>query len=171
MTRDQKARAPSPPPKQVSVLPSTQLRDGQARSTFATFYNSATSGAVKGGARNMRNLTSGQIGSTANRWRGSNYGGWSSPELDLLWDQFNSTLDHQGRNRQVVQMARLASEALPVFNLYFNFNVSAHTAAVVGSDPQAVDTLVNWNIHDWELRGRRPDWGQALWFPSLGRRP
>jgi hypothetical protein len=36
--------------------------------------------------------------------------------------------------------------------LFFNYNVSAHAAAVHGPDPKAFDTLVNWNIHEWELR-------------------
>lgn len=136
---------------QVSVLPSTQLRDGQARSTFPTLYNSATSAAVRGGAHNLGNLTSAQIGTPANRWRGSNYGGWSDPEFDRLWEAYNTTLERTERERQVVEMARIVSEQLPHFNLYWNFNVSAHSAALRGPDPQAVDTLVNWNIHEWEM--------------------
>jgi peptide/nickel transport system substrate-binding protein len=136
---------------QVAVLPSTQLRDGQARSTFATFYNSAASPALKAGERNLGNLSSAAIGSPANRWRGSNYGGWSNSEYDRLWDAFNTTLERAERNRQVVDMARLASEHLPIFNLYWNFNVSAHSAALRGLDPQAIDTLVNWNVYEWEM--------------------
>lgn len=137
---------------QVSVLPSTQLRDGQARSTFPSLYTTATSGAVKGGERNLGNYTTSSIGTPGNRWRGSNYGGWSDPQYDRLWDEFNTSLDRSERDRQVLEMAKLISEQLPLYNLYWNFNVTAHGAALRGPDPQAMDTLVNWNIHEWELR-------------------
>ncbi|MPZ12858.1 MAG: hypothetical protein GEU73_00255 [Chloroflexi bacterium] len=137
---------------QVSVLPSTQLRDGQARSTFPTFYNTATSPAVRGGERNLGNFTTDSSGTPTNRWRGSNYGGWSNSEYDDLWDQFNTTLERSERNQQVVEMARLISEDLPLYSLYWNFNVSVHRADVGGPDPEAVDTLVNANIHEWEWR-------------------
>jgi len=49
-------------------------------------------------------------------------------------------------------MARRLSEEMPFIMLFFNYNVSAHASAVRGPDPKAFDTLVNWNIHEWELR-------------------
>jgi ABC-type transport system substrate-binding protein len=107
---------------------------------------------LKWGERNLGNLSSAAIGSPANRWRGNNYGGWSDSDYDRLWESFNTTLDRSERNRQVFEMARIASEQLPHFNLFWNFNVSAHSADVRGPDPQAVDTLVNWNVYEWEMR-------------------
>jgi hypothetical protein len=41
---------------------------------------------------------------------------------------------------------------LPMTVILFNYNVSAFSSAVRGADPTAFDTLINWNIHEWELR-------------------
>jgi hypothetical protein len=36
--------------------------------------------------------------------------------------------------------------------LIFNYNVSAHSSAVTGPDPKAFDTLVDWNIYEWQIK-------------------
>ena len=46
-------------------------------------------------------------------------------------------------------MVKLINEELPLFFLYWNFNVSIHTSRVQGPDPKAIDTLINWNVHEW----------------------
>jgi len=93
------------------------------------------------------------IPTVQNRWQGMNRGGWSNPEYDQLWDAFTVTMDRAGRNRQVVRMEALISEQLPVIPLFFNFAASAYLNALHGPDPGAVnDTLITWNIHEWELR-------------------
>jgi peptide/nickel transport system substrate-binding protein len=135
-----------------TVMASTQLRDYEIRATFPGVYSTAMGGALKGGTRNLINHISSSIGTPANRWQGQNYSGWSNAEFDRLYDAFTSTLDSADRQRQVVQMAKLISDDAAFIMLFFNFNVSAHSAAVRGPDPKAFDTLVNWNIHEWELR-------------------
>ncbi len=137
---------------QATVMSSTQLRDYQVRDTYPGVYASAMGGAVKGGTKNLSNWVSSQIGTAANRWAGANYSGWSNPDYDRLYDQFSSTLDSAERNRQVVQMARHISEEVAVIMLFFNFNVSAHSSAVTGPDSKAFDTLVDWNIDQWQMR-------------------
>ena len=132
---------------QVSVLPTSQLRDGQARSTYPSVHTTAMSPAFRRGEKNLEQFTTSQIGSPTNRWRGGNYGGWSNPDFDRLWEAFNSALERPQRDRQVIEMAKLISDQLPYFFIYWNFNVSTHSSAVRGPDPEAIDTLVNWNIH------------------------
>jgi peptide/nickel transport system substrate-binding protein len=137
---------------QSNFMSETQLRDTQFRSSFPGLEGNASGGAVQYGERNLQNWTSAQAASPATNWRGSNYGGWSNPEYDRLWEQFNLTLERQQRNQQVVQMAALISQDLPLLMLYWNFNISAYSSAVKGVDTNAVDTLVNGNIHEWEMR-------------------
>jgi peptide/nickel transport system substrate-binding protein len=135
-----------------TVMASTQLRDYEIRATFPGVYSTAMGGALEGGTRNLINHISSSIGTPANRWQGQNYSGWSNGEYDRLYDAFTSTLDPAERQRQAVQMAKLVSDDAAFIMLFFNFNVSAHSAAVRGPDPKAFDTLVNWNIHEWEMR-------------------
>jgi peptide/nickel transport system substrate-binding protein len=136
---------------QAQVMSSTQLRDIEYRSTFPTLIGNATNAAVQNAERSLQNWTTAQAGNPANRWRGNNYGGWSNGEYDALWEAYNTTLDRAERNRQMIQMARVVSEQLPLYNLFWNFNVTAHSATLRGPDPNAIDVLVNWNVHEWEM--------------------
>ncbi len=136
----------------ITGLPSTQLRDGPARATFPAILSASASPAVKGGTNNLGNFSTPAIRSEANAWRGSNFGGYSNPEFDRLWDAFNSTLDPAERERQAIAMARIISVDLPLVDLYWNPNITAHTASLQGLDPEGIDQLVNWNVHEWMLR-------------------
>jgi peptide/nickel transport system substrate-binding protein len=136
----------------TTVMSSTQLRDGQVRSTFPGVYSTAMGGAVKGGTRNLSNLTISKIGTAATRWQGSNYGGWSSASYDRLYDTFATTLDPIQRNQQVVQLAKMLSDDVAVIMLFFNFNVSAHSAALTGPESNAFDTLIDWNVETWTMK-------------------
>jgi peptide/nickel transport system substrate-binding protein len=122
-----------------TILPNAQVRDGQARHTFSGL------GWSVGGAEEA--FTSEQIGTPGNRWGGSNRGGWSNAEYDRLWGLYNTTLDSIERDRQLIRMAQVVDEQLPIFILYFNYSVVAHIAAISG--PRA-RTL--WNVHEWQIR-------------------
>src|SRR5579862_2822201 len=65
--------------------------------------------------------------------------------------KFTGPVDPTQRDQQVVQMATLISQALPMIMRYRNFDVSAYSSALTGPNPQALDSLVHWNIYDWEL--------------------
>ena len=100
----------------------------------------------------VENFLSSQIGTAANRWRGQNRGGWVNADVDRLWDGFNRTLDPPERDRQMVEIARIVSEQLPIFTFYPNIRVRAHVAALRGPDVGAPTTLPQWNVHEWEFR-------------------
>lgn len=134
---------------QPALLPAAQLRDAQVRASFPAFYTT-TGGGVREGRMDF--LTSGQIPTPANRYSGGNRGGWSNSEYDGWWDAFSTTLDRSERDRHVVMMEQLASEQLPALMLFFNFGVSAHLAALRGPDSRAIDSAVNWNVYEWELK-------------------
>jgi peptide/nickel transport system substrate-binding protein len=130
------------------AIPSAQATNGEVRATFPALSSVATGG----GEANLNFLSSAQIPSPANRWRGNNRGAWSSSEYDRLWDAFQTTLDRMERNQQVIQMMKLATEDVAMLFLFHNPNVTAHWASLRGPAIGAPDTLVNWNIHEWELR-------------------
>ena len=66
----------------------------------------------------------------ANRWSGSNRGGWTNPEFDRLAQQFNTTLDRSQRAPLIVQMAKIFSDEAAVISLYFNPTATAFVAGI-----------------------------------------
>jgi peptide/nickel transport system substrate-binding protein len=129
------------------AIPTAQATDGQVRATFPALSSVATGG----GEANLNFLTTSQIPSPGNRWTGNNRGGWVSPEYDRLWDQFNTTLDRSERNRQAIEMMRLATEDVAMMFLFHSANVTAHLSALRGPELGTPDTLTSWNLHEWEL--------------------
>jgi len=129
-------------------LSASQTTDPQIRATASGFLTSGATGAEASLAR----YTTSQIGSPANRWRGQNYLGWSNSEYDRLYEQFNSTLDRNERNQQVVQMMRLLTQDVGGLVFYHDPGVTAHTAALSGPEVGAPDHTLAWNVYEWELR-------------------
>jgi peptide/nickel transport system substrate-binding protein len=132
---------------QERVLPARQMSDGEARSTYRTLQ---TSGG--GTEKSFVQMHSRAIPAPANRWSGNNRGGWVSPAFDRLAEAYETTLDRGERARTMAEMARLVSEDVPVFPLYFNFIVIAHAARLHGPALVAPEAEVSWNVHTWELR-------------------
>jgi peptide/nickel transport system substrate-binding protein len=133
----------------VSLISSTQLRDLDYRHAFSGVYSGGTSAAARGGINAVTTYRTPPGGITLNM---GNYAGWSNPDYDRIHDTFLATLDQGERNRQVIQMVKMLTDELPMTVILFNYNVSAFSSAVRGADPTAFDTLINWNVHEWELR-------------------
>jgi ABC-type transport system substrate-binding protein len=131
------------------VINATQLRDQQLRASFPTMYSTSAGGGERG---QLGQFASSEIPRPENRWAGSNRGGWVNPEYDQLWNAFNQTLERPQRDQQAIQMMKIVSDNLPAFMSFFNYYVNAHTSDLVGPDPTGYDTLVFWNMHEWELR-------------------
>ena len=132
---------------QPYVLPAEQVRDNQTRATFPALSTTSTGF----GERNVAIFASAQIGSPANRWAGTNRGGWSNPDYDRIYNTFTTTLDPAQRQAQVIQMAQLTSENLPAYLLYFNLGVLASAASLTGPERPGPDSLDLWNLYAWEL--------------------
>jgi len=130
------------------VLPGNIGNVNEYRTTFPDMYTSTT------GAQEVQLdvFSSAQIATAAKRWAGNNRGGWENAEFDRLWNAFNSTLDRKERDRQVIDMMKVVTDQLPGIMLYFNVDPLAHSAAIKGPELQTPETLVLWNMHDWEWR-------------------
>jgi len=126
-----------------TILSAAALRDNQLRSSFPALYIASSS--------RLESFATASIPTPANRWTGSNRGGWVSSEYDRLWQAFNATLDGSQRIGQMVQMLKLLSDEVPSLVLYYNPSIAAHLAVLQGPDSASLNTDV-WNIHEWELR-------------------
>ncbi len=133
---------------QPFVLSLTAGRDNEVRATFPGMTQIGLSSREE----TVDNFLSSQIGTPANRWRGNNRGGWVNPDVDRLWEEFNRTLDRAERNRQMVEIARIVSEQLPIYTFYPNIRVRAYSSALRGPEIGSPTTLPQWNIYEWELR-------------------
>lgn len=126
----------------------------------APLEHRATFPGIQGtGGASEASWTTATLATAANRWAGSNKGGWTSPEYDRLYNAFNSSLDQAERTRHFIQMQVLFTQNLPMFLNYFSIKtwaIGGHLTnwkpevKPVGSLTQA--TLRNWNINEWEWR-------------------
>ncbi len=100
---------------------------------------------------------SSEVGTPANRWRGRNRSGWTSPEYDRLWEAWRTELELAERGRLAAQMMALVSEHLPGYALYFAQDVYAWGAALKGPTGREASrfgttsrpTTAYWDIHNW----------------------
>jgi peptide/nickel transport system substrate-binding protein len=130
------------------VLPTTIGNVNEYRTTFQDFYASST------GLKEIELdiFSSAQIATAGRNWAGQNRGAWLSPDYDRWFDAFNTTLDRSQRNQQLVEMMKVVSDQLPGIFLYHNIGPEAHAGALRGVLPQSPETLVNWNMHEWEWK-------------------
>jgi peptide/nickel transport system substrate-binding protein len=104
--------------------------------------------------------TSAEVGTAANRWRGRNRTGWTSPEYDRLYDAWSAELDRTERGKLVAQMMALVSENVVGYTLYFAQAVAAWVNTLQGPNDREASrfgetsraTTAYWNIHDWSFK-------------------
>jgi peptide/nickel transport system substrate-binding protein len=130
------------------AIPVAMTRDNSTRMLYPGILSHGVSTSERDA---LLNMTTEAIGTPANRFTGTNRGGWSNPEYDRLWGVYSSTLDRSERTRYVIEIMKLRAEQLPSIMLFFNYSVVAHTAALRGPTRNAPSTLPHWNIHEWEL--------------------
>lgn len=131
------------------LLSELEDRDPQLRATYPAL-GTANSGLSE--QTLLVKVYSGNIATAANRWQGSNRGGWVNAEYDRLYEAFISTLDRTQRNQQMTQAMKLVSEELPIFPLYFGYFVVAHTSSLQGPTVYAPGGWSTWNAASWEWR-------------------
>lgn len=132
-----------------NTLPPAQTRMGEIRSTFPTLYSVGTSL----GTDALSSFLSTRVAGPANRWVGTNRGGWSSREYDGLFDAFSTTLDRTERATDVAEMARLVTHSVAAISLYFNPAITAYATSLQGPHTVSPATDPMWNIYQWEYSG------------------
>ncbi|HEY3115496.1 MAG TPA: ABC transporter substrate-binding protein [Chloroflexota bacterium] len=87
---------------------------------------------VRGGSNDYSNYTSVQIPRPENQWRGSNYGGWNSPDYDRAFGNWLTTLDPSERVKRIADMERVMTEQVPIIPHFFDVQVNPHPASLQG---------------------------------------
>src|SRR5205823_5455389 len=72
----------------------------------------------------MQHLTSSQIPTEQNRWRGANYGGYSNPTLDRLFDAYIGTLDVPTRQGLLADILKI--DAADVASIHLNYDMATN---------------------------------------------
>jgi peptide/nickel transport system substrate-binding protein len=128
----------------IHVIPAAQEQDLVQVSTYPALRieQSVFPGTSK--------MASSLIATEANRWAGSNRGGYSNPEFDRLYDAVIFSFDRAVRDQATIQALKFASEELPILPLYYLSLASAHTANLVGmgggySNDTAWDNVSQWH--------------------------
>lgn len=132
---------------QEAVFP-VQGRDTQALSTYRSL---ATTGGVTGDGL-LRNFTTSNVSSAANRWIGQNRGGWTNAEYDRLVEGAFTTLDREERIRSIVQATRIISEEAAVIPLYYTPSVLSYVSGLKGVSVRSLNVDPEWNVYEWEFR-------------------
>lgn len=134
---------------QSRLLSEVEQNDRELRSTYPAFATADTVGLAE---RTVYVKLYGPNAATArNRWSGSNRGGWQHPEFDRLYDQLTTNLDPVARTNAIVQAAKLVSDEVPLYPLYYNYEVRAHVAALRGPQNYAPGGDVTWAVEAWEF--------------------
>jgi peptide/nickel transport system substrate-binding protein len=134
---------------QSRLLSEAEQNDREVRSLYPAF---ATADSVGLEERTIHAKMYGpNIAALANRWAGPNRGGWQDARFDQLYDQMNTDLDRAARNSAIVEMVRILSEQLPVYPLYYNYDVRAFTSALRGPQPYAPGAAPTWGVEKWEI--------------------
>jgi len=134
----------------ITLLPSSaQAVDEKTKGTFPglTLNNNT----LQRGLGLNKWLTT-NIGSDADNWVGGNRMGWSHPEADRLYELWTTTLDRPQSTQHLIQMMKLLNDEMPSPPLYYNFQVVAHVAALLGPQPITPDSTRYGNIHEWAWR-------------------
>jgi len=130
----------------IYVVAQAEAQDGRIRATFPSF---SASSVINGFEPPLDRTRSSEIATPDNRWRGSNFGGWASPDYDRLVSAYENSLDRAERNRTGVQMMQLISEQVPMIPLFYNFMVTPHVSALSGPSVAVSARANGWNVHEW----------------------
>jgi peptide/nickel transport system substrate-binding protein len=93
-----------------------------------------------------------EVTSESNRWRGSNYGGYSNPAYDQMVDRLYATFNGSDRDQIAADLVKIGLDQA----LYLPVTVSSDVAAV-RKGVQGVTGVIpaqrttGWNVHVWTL--------------------
>jgi peptide/nickel transport system substrate-binding protein len=97
--------------------------------------------------------TTDQIVSKANQWHGNNYGRWSNPEYDALYNQLKTETDAAKRRDLIIKANDMLVSNVVIIPLVARTQpTDGVSKAISGNIPNAWDSVL-WNIADWVKTG------------------
>jgi peptide/nickel transport system substrate-binding protein len=124
--------------------------DPEVRSTFPSF-STANSGIDEGTLVNK--IWGPNISLAANRWRGTNRGGYVNPEMDRAYDLITGSLRQEERDEASVNAMRIVNNEIPIFPLYFNDRYGAYANTLLPPpNSQPSQQVGTDKIHEWRWR-------------------
>jgi peptide/nickel transport system substrate-binding protein len=98
------------------------------------------------------NWTTEQISTADTRWRGSNFGAYSNPSLDQLYDRFQTALEPAQQQSVLADAMKLANDDLPSIPFYTYVASAMFRKGVTGPGKVSPSQLASaWNIHTWTI--------------------
>jgi peptide/nickel transport system substrate-binding protein len=89
------------------------------------------------------------IPTAVNGWRGQNRSSYSHPELNMLVDRLNSTLDGRARDDLFVEIEALISADVAVGQLYYQVRPAAALSSLKGIT--GLGGSYAWNVWEWRF--------------------
>jgi len=97
-------------------------------------------------------LTNGDIPSERTRWKGGNYGGYSNPAYDRLYEQYATTLDITRRNVVYADLMKVLADDVGSIPMYYTTSPLMFRKGVRGPGiVPAIQPANSWNMHEWEM--------------------
>ncbi len=132
----------------AALLAAAQSTDSELRATFPGMFT-FTQG--PGEYAFAHDFSSGAIGTPDKRWIGNNRGAWSNEEFDRLSAAFSGAVAPADRIRYIAEMVKVHTENVPNIPISFGVGSEAFVSGLRGPRQVAPETLIPWNIHEWEL--------------------
>jgi len=133
---------------EIDLMPRSLQNDQEYRAKFPGIASSSPAGPDV-----ILRFTSELIPSDANRWRGSNRGGYSNPEVDRLATDFFKTIDMRARVNTHVEIMKLLMDDVATMPLYYQVDTYGVRNGLKGVVPAAAGegwTVGNAQLLYWE---------------------
>lgn len=133
------------------VRTAAESRDNRLTSIFAGF--STSSGPLTFAHLTTR-LSTANCPSDSNRWTGSNHGCYRNPDLDRALVGLQTAIAPNQQRELYRTFARIQTEDLPVFPLYFNPQAFIFRDGISGVKGDTKPrTSMSWNVREWDIQG------------------
>jgi peptide/nickel transport system substrate-binding protein len=133
---------------EVDIMPRALQNDQEYRAKFPGVASSSPMGPDL-----ITRYRGENIPSDANRWRGSNRGGYSHPEVERLSAEYFARLDPGDRIGTHLQLLRFLSDELPVLATYYQMDVYGTRTGLKGVTPASPGQgwqVANAHLLYWE---------------------